>query len=63
MELSTNIVQLIMFLRWDLLDEIIKHIVEVCVEIVCYSLRDLNEIKIPIKLRSTRNFASNIKRI
>ena len=63
MELSTNIVQSIMFLRWDLLDEIIKHIVGVCVEIVCYSLRDLNEIKIPIKLRSTRNFASNIKRI
>ena len=63
MELSTNIVQSIMFLRWDLLDEIIKHIVEACVEIVCYSLRDLNEIKIPIKLRSTRNFASNIKRI
>ena len=63
MELSTNIVQSLMFLRWDLLDEIIKHIVEVCVEIVCYSLRDLSEIKIPIKLRSTRNFASNIKRI
>lgn len=45
MELGTNIVQSTVFLYQDLLEEVTEHIVGVCLEVVCYSLQDLNERK------------------